>query len=79
VSEANSSEARHNGETWGWTTSLERKDVYRGYMKDNVCLICMEFQAQDCSVVMKKVNTSTGWNKEKFKLFLDSVTKKYHF
>ena len=63
-----------------WRPSLERIDVYKGYVKTNVCLICIEFQSQDFSVVKKeRPDDSTGWTKDKFKLFKDSVTKKYNF
>jgi hypothetical protein len=63
-----------------WKISLERIDVRRGYTKDNVCLICFEFQAIDHSArYLEKPESSTGWSKEKFKLFKDSVMLKLNF
>jgi hypothetical protein len=61
-----------------WTTSLERIDACKGYIKTNVCLICYEFQATEISVAMKECEGNlTGWNKEKFNIFIDAVTKKF--
>ena len=61
-----------------WTTSLERIDACKGYVKTNVCLICYEFQATEISVKMKECEGNlTGWNKEKFNIFKDAVTKKF--
>jgi hypothetical protein len=63
-----------------WTVSLERIDIRIGYIKTNVCLICVEFQSVDFSILMKdNTDSTTGWNREKFKLFKDLVTKKYKF
>jgi hypothetical protein len=56
-----------------WITSLERIDTCRGYMKDNVCLICLEFNATDHSVLKSDMSESTGWTKEKFQVFLTSL------
>lgn len=58
-----------------WTTSLERINPLRGYVKDNVCLICLEFNAVDHSVLKGDMSESTGWTKEKFQVFLESVKK----
>ena len=57
-----------------WKTSLERIDVFKGYTKDNVCLICLEFQGSDKSVLYND-NTlgNSGWTKEKFQYFLDKI------
>lgn len=61
-----------------WTTSLERIDACKGYIKTNVCLICYEFQATEISVKMKECEGNlTGWNKEKFNVFKEAVTKKF--
>ena len=63
-----------------WTTSLERIDACKGYVKTNVCLICFEFQATEISVKMNECQGNmTGWNKEKFNLFKDTVVKKLSF
>lgn len=57
-----------------WLVSLERIDVNRGYNKDNVCLVCLEFNATDHSAVHKyKSETSTGWSKDKFEFFMNTV------
>jgi hypothetical protein len=57
-----------------WTCSLERIDVFKGYIEGNICLICNEFQATDHSVRMKeKPETSTSWTREKFLSFEQSV------
>ena len=61
-----------------WTTSLERIDACKGYIKTNVCLICYEFQATEISVAMTECEGNiTGWNKEKFNIFKEAVTKKF--
>jgi hypothetical protein len=60
-----------------WTCSIERIDVFKGYVKENISLICLEFQATDHSVRMKeKPKTSTSWTREKFKLFETSIRQK---
>lgn len=57
-----------------WTCSLERKDPTKGYTKQNVCLICLEFNSIDHIVTMKnKQNGSSGWNLEKFHYFLKII------
>jgi hypothetical protein len=61
-----------------WKMSLERINVLKGYIKDNVCLICNEFNTSDKSVIYTD-NTlgNSGWTKEKFALFLERATEKY--
>ena len=61
-----------------WKVSLERLDVFKGYTKDNICLICLEFNASDKSVIYKD-NTlgNSGWTKDKFQYFLTKVQEKY--
>lgn len=57
-----------------WIISLERIDVTKGYTKDNVCFICVEFNTTDHTVDMiVKPETSTGWSKEKFKVIEDAI------
>ena len=52
-----------------WTCSLERIDVKKGYIKGNVCLICLEFNTPDYKNIYKyQEEGSSGWNKEKFKM-----------
>lgn len=57
-----------------WTTSIERKDVLKGYTKDNVCLVCIEFNVIDNTVKQTTTKSGTsGWSPEKFLLFLGYV------
>ena len=61
-----------------WTISLERIDSLKGYIKTNVCLICIEFNTCDKSVCYKNNNSgNSGWNKEKFTYFVEKATEKY--
>ena len=61
-----------------WVCSLERIDVTRGYVKDNICLICAEFNGTDTTARLKYKGNggSGGWNKEKFNFFLSHITNK---
>lgn len=55
--------------------SLERKDSSIGYTKDNCCLICIEFNTTDWSIVKCDDDNrvgSSGWNKEKLKSIVDN-------
>jgi Probable Zinc-ribbon domain len=55
-----------------WRISLERKNVFKGYTKDNVALICQEFNSCDQTVKSKdSTSGSCGWSSEKFKYFLE--------
>lgn len=61
-----------------WKISIERLDVTKGYVKGNVCFICLPFNGTDNTVMMKdKSNGNAGWNKEKFQYFLNIVKAKY--
>jgi hypothetical protein len=61
-----------------WKCSIERKDPRRNYTKDNVCLICVEFNSIDHTVSYKKENQgSSGWTKEKFQYFLQHAKAKF--
>lgn len=54
-----------------WAMSVERKNIFKGYTKDNVCLICIEFNTADYGVVQFTTESGTsGFTKEKFVLFL---------
>ena len=53
-----------------WVMSLERIDTTQGYIKENVCLICREFNSMDRSVISKTNHGSCGWNKIKFNMLL---------
>ena len=56
-----------------WVISLERKDTLKGYLKTNVCFICMEFNTSDRSIEYKEDTGNGGWTKEKFKYFIDTL------
>lgn len=54
-----------------WAMSLERKNVFKGYTKDNVCLVCVEFNTADYAVLQSNVKSgSSGFSREKFLMFL---------
>jgi len=58
--------------------SLERIDSLKGYVKDNICLICREFNGSDHTANNKNGFTGSGaWTKEKFQVFLKSIQEKY--
>lgn len=59
--------------TYHWKASLERKDPFKGYTKDNVCLICHEFNTTDNALKfkIKDKDDSSGWSAEKFQEFLN--------
>ncbi len=62
-----------------WKLSIERIDPLKGYLKDNVCLICLPFNGTDhTSVVKDKTLGSGAWNKEKFQYFIEHVRAKYN-
>lgn len=50
-----------------WTCSIERKDANRGYKRDNVALICVEFNTaiRSCLSEIENVRGDSGWTKEK--------------
>eukprot|EP01084_Bolivina_argentea_P216760 368174_1 len=53
-----------------WRCSLERIDNMKGYIKDNVVLICFEFNSTDASFGAKNyVFGSAQWTREKFVYF----------
>jgi len=60
--------------TYNWKASLERKDPFLGYTRDNVCLICYEFNTTDNAVKYKTKDEadSAGWSEEKFQEFIAS-------
>jgi hypothetical protein len=70
----------NKGLNGNWTISLERKDPLKGYSKQNVCLICLEFNTFDHSVLQLTTESgSCGWSPEKFKLFLGYLWLKKGF
>jgi hypothetical protein len=67
-------------ECGAYMMSLERKDVNLGYTKENCCLICIEFNTTDWSIVKRDDDTtygSSGWNKDKVKLVVDNYLDNY--
>lgn len=60
-----------------WVASLERIDPTKGYVRDNICIICCEFNGPDHTAHIKHSNGgSGGWSTEKFKLFLSAIINK---
>jgi hypothetical protein len=59
-----------------WTASLERIDVTKGYTKDNVCLVCIEFNGPDHSITTGPEYGCAGWNALKFQYFLAHIQHK---
>jgi len=57
--------------------SIKYREEYvktlKGYTKDNVCLICWEFNIFDKSLLYKNNDQNIGWTKEKFKLFYKNI------
>lgn len=51
-----------------WKYSVERIDNLRGYTRDNVVIICYEFQSSDRSIVKGEriAEESSQWTREKF-------------
>jgi hypothetical protein len=64
------------GKHTNWSISLERIDVLKGYTKDNICLICNDFQTSDNTIRHAENTGNAGWTKEKFKYFLDTLRNK---
>lgn len=49
-----------------WICSLERIDSNKGYLRDNVCFICAEFNTSIRLSQDIKVLGNSGWSKQKF-------------
>ena len=63
-----------------WAPSPDRLDVFKGYIKANLRLVCRAFNAPDFSSVIKHKEGaigSHGWNREKYAEFHASVCRKY--
>lgn len=57
-----------------WVASLERKNTFKGYTTDNVCLICAEFNTNDQSVKLNNPKLGNGgWTADKFLVFYNSI------
>jgi hypothetical protein len=61
-----------------WTISIERINIKRGYMKDNVCLICLIWNGIDHSIKFDSNQYGCGgWNRSKFLYALAHIKYKY--
>lgn len=60
-----------------WRMSIERLDPNKGYVSDNIALICVEFNSTDTTASRKYTGTSGSaqWSKEKITLLLDALNK----
>jgi hypothetical protein len=57
-----------------WVASLERINPLGGYTRDNICLICREFNGTDYTSILKYSNGGSGaWSREKFNFFLSTM------
>jgi hypothetical protein len=55
-----------------WTMSINRIDNNKNYSKDNIELVCLEFDTTDTtSIAIHKNEGSGGWTKEKFKKIMN--------
>lgn len=52
-----------------WKASLERKNSLDGYTRANCCLVAVEFNASDCSVMTASTDVDLGWSREKYAEF----------
>ena len=63
--------------TW-WIPSIERLNPVKGYTKDNIVLICFEFNTTDNTNRRKSPSQGCGaWSKSKFEVFLKAVNLHY--
>jgi hypothetical protein len=61
-----------------WKISLERKNQLLGYTKDNVCLICVEFNTGDKRILYNDDSDGSGaWSKEKFEYIFSHIKQRY--
>ena len=57
-----------------WVISLERVNPLKGYTRDNICLVCIEFNTVDHSASYKENDKgNSGWTKDKFNYFIKSI------
>ncbi len=62
-----------------WTISLERIDARKGYVKGNVCFICLEFNSADHSVKFKyDCFGNGGWSLLKVQMLIAYIKYKYN-
>jgi hypothetical protein len=60
-----------------WIMSPERLDVMKGYVKDNVVLICLEFNTTDATNTTTEAEGARGWSREKFQVFYNAIKEYY--
>ena len=59
-----------------WVASLERINPLKGYTKENICLICNEFNTADYTARYKyNSNGSGSWSNRKFIYFIEQLLK----
>lgn len=58
-----------------WKASLERIDVRKGYVCDNVLLVAFEFNSIDNTSLSE--NGVRGWSDAKFETFIESVEQRF--
>lgn len=67
-----------NSNEINWKISLERINTKLGYTKDNVCLICYEFNVGDKTILYNDDSSgSCAWSKDKFKYVFEHISKMY--
>lgn len=60
-----------------WMCSIERINNEIGYTKENIVLVCSEFNTMDASVLAtNEICGSSQWSKDKFKYLMDHINKK---
>ncbi len=57
-----------------WMLSIERKNNFEGYVKNNVVLICIEFNTTDTTTYRTSQGTGNSqWNKNKINLLMETI------
>lgn len=59
-----------------WTASIERKDVTKGYIKDNICFICLEFNTPDQTnriINKEEITGNSGWSINKIEYIKNNL------
>lgn len=64
-----------NSKFVNWVISLERIDPLKGYTKNNVCLICCEFNTGNKTSTCKTISKgSCGWSIKNLNFLLNKIT-----
>jgi len=61
-----------------WMMSIERLDSTKGYVKDNIVLICVEFNSTDTTASRKNEGENNGsgqWSKEKINFLMETINE----